>query len=117
MNANKDVIMAQIEEAESKLLQELINLAKQTESLNRQEISLNSQAGQLSKAMEQLSRDRSQLESKIAAKESALIKEREDINRLKSRIIESSKKTVDGACEREDELTAFIERLKRMNEK
>jgi hypothetical protein len=31
MNANKDVIMAQIEEAESKLQRELINLAKQTE--------------------------------------------------------------------------------------
>ncbi len=55
MNANKDVIMAQIEEAESMLQQELINLSKQTkvlitreESLNRREISLNSQAGQLS---------------------------------------------------------------------
>jgi hypothetical protein len=83
--------------------------------LNRREISLNSQAGQLSKAMEKLSRDRSQLESK--AKEAALIKEREDINLQKSRIIESSKKTLDGACELEDELTAFIERLKRMNEK
>lgn len=83
--------------------------------MNRREISLNSQAGQLSKAMEQLSRDRSQLESK--AKEAALIKEREDINLQKSRIIESSKKTLDGACELEDELTAFIERLKRMNEK
>jgi hypothetical protein len=65
--------------------------------------------------MEQLSRDRSQLESK--AKEAALIKEREDINLQKSRIIESSKKTLDGACKLEDELTAFIERLKRMNEK
>ena len=31
MNANKDVIMAQIGEAESKLQRELINLAKQTE--------------------------------------------------------------------------------------
>ena len=82
--------------------------------MNRREISLNSQAGQLSKAMEQLSRDRSQLELK---KEAALIKEREDINLQKSRIIESSKKTLDGACELEDELTAFIERLKRMNEK
>ena len=55
------------------------------------------------------------MESK--AKEAALIKEREDINLQKSRIIESSKKTLDGACELEDELTAFIERLKRMNEK
>ncbi len=127
MNANKDVIMAQIEEAESKLQRELINLAKQTEvlitreeSLNRRETSLNSQADQLSKAMEQLSRDRGQLESEasaVAAKEAALIKEREDINWQKSQIIESSKKTVDEACEREDELTAFIERLKRMNEK
>ena len=83
MNANKDVIMAQIEEAESKLQHELINLAKQTkvlitreESLNQQETSLNSQADQLSKAMEQLSRDRGQLESEasaVAAKEAALI--------------------------------------------
>ena len=70
--------------------------------------------------MECLSKDRTQLESKasaVAAQEAALIKEREDINRQKSRIIESSKKTVDGAGERADELEAFIERLKRMNEK
>ncbi len=70
--------------------------------------------------MEYVLKDRTQLESKasaVAAKEAALIKEREDINWQKSQIIELSKKTVDGACERADELEAFIERLKRMNKK
>ncbi|KAL3775301.1 hypothetical protein ACHAW5_005474 [Stephanodiscus triporus] len=123
------VSMSQLEQEQrrlddegSKLQRELINLAKQTEilvtreeSLNRRERMLSSQADQLSRAMEHLSKDRSQLESKasaVAAKEEALIKERADIDRQKSRLIESSKKTADGAHKREKEVAAFMERLK-----